>query len=190
MLVMGGGGLVQDGMGPQGARAPSSPMLPNTEAKFHLELSWDLIPSLVEIHFSIPTSLIKGEKKKADQDGCMFQKRNERQYFVWEWEDSSLAHLIANSWPTLWLLWTGRLCALCYALHVCSVLSNALWSPGLLPGSSIHGILQERILEWVAISYSRGSFWSRDRTHVSLVSWIDRWIRYSLSHQGSLSFAF
>ena len=32
-----------------------------------------------------------------------------------------------------------------------------------LPGSSVHGILQARILEWVAISFSRGSFWSRDR---------------------------
>ena len=31
------------------------------------------------------------------------------------------------------------------------------------PGSSIQGILQARILEWVAISYSRGSSWSRDR---------------------------
>ena len=27
-----------------------------------------------------------------------------------------------------------------------------------LPGSSVHGILQARILEWVAISFSRGSF--------------------------------
>ena len=26
-----------------------------------------------------------------------------------------------------------------------------------LPGSSVHGILQERILEWVAIPFSRGS---------------------------------
>ena len=36
-----------------------------------------------------------------------------------------------------------------------------------LPGSSVHGILQKSILEWVAISYSRGSSWSRDRTQVS-----------------------
>ena len=28
---------------------------------------------------------------------------------------------------------------------------------GSLPGSSVHGILQARILEWVAISFSRGS---------------------------------
>ena len=32
------------------------------------------------------------------------------------------------------------------------------------PGSSAHGILQARILEWVAIPFSRGSSWSRDWT--------------------------
>ena len=36
-----------------------------------------------------------------------------------------------------------------------------------LPGSSVHGIFQARILEWVAISFSRRSSWSRDRTWVS-----------------------
>ena len=41
-----------------------------------------------------------------------------------------------------------------------------------LPGSSVHGIFQSRILEWVAILYSRGSFQSRDRTGVSCVSCI------------------
>ena len=34
------------------------------------------------------------------------------------------------------------------------------------PGSSVHGILQARILEWVAISFSRGSSRPRDRTQV------------------------
>ena len=38
------------------------------------------------------------------------------------------------------------------------------------PGSSIHGILQARILEWVAISFSRGSSPPRDRTQVSRIS--------------------
>ena len=36
-----------------------------------------------------------------------------------------------------------------------------------LPGFSIHGILQARILEWVTISFSRGSSRPRDRTQVS-----------------------
>ena len=35
------------------------------------------------------------------------------------------------------------------------------------PGSSVHGTLQARILEWVATSYSRGSPQPRTRTHVS-----------------------
>ena len=39
-----------------------------------------------------------------------------------------------------------------------------------LPGSSVHGILQARILEWVAISFSRGSSQLRDRTQVSCIS--------------------
>ena len=39
-----------------------------------------------------------------------------------------------------------------------------------LPGSSVHGIFQARILEWVAISFSRGSSWPRDRTQVSCIA--------------------
>ena len=38
------------------------------------------------------------------------------------------------------------------------------------PGSSVHGILQARILEWVAISFSRGSSRLRDRTQVSCIA--------------------
>ena len=47
-----------------------------------------------------------------------------------------------------------------------------------LPGSSVHGIFQARILKQVAISYSKGSSQSRDQTHVSCVSCIGRWILY------------
>ena len=36
-----------------------------------------------------------------------------------------------------------------------------------LPGSSVHGILQARTLEWVTISFSRGSSWPRDWARVS-----------------------
>ena len=46
------------------------------------------------------------------------------------------------------------------------------------PGSSVHGILQARILEWIAIPSSRRSSWSRDWTHVSYVSYTGRWVLY------------
>ena len=46
------------------------------------------------------------------------------------------------------------------------------------PGSSVHGILQARILEWVVTSSSRGSSQPRDQTHVSCVACIGRWMLY------------
>ena len=54
----------------------------------------------------------------------------------------------------------------------CSVVSNSLQprdcSP---PGSSVHGILQARILEWVAISFYRSS-WLKDETWLSYITGI------------------
>ena len=38
------------------------------------------------------------------------------------------------------------------------------------PGSSVHGILQARILQWVAIPFSRGSSWPRNQTGVSYIA--------------------
>ena len=46
-------------------------------------------------------------------------------------------------------------------------------------GFSVHGISQARILEWVAISFSRGSSWPRDWIQVSCISCIGRWILYN-----------
>ena len=49
--------------------------------------------------------------------------------------------------------------------QLCPTLSNPMdCSP---PGSCVRGIPQARILEWVAIPFSRGSSWPRDQTQVS-----------------------
>ena len=48
-----------------------------------------------------------------------------------------------------------------------------------LPGSSVRGILQERLLKWVAVSSSRGSF------PISYVSWIGRQVLCHRGHLGS-----
>ena len=70
--------------------------------------------------------------------------------------------------------------------HLCPALCNSMdYSP---PGSSVLGILQVRILEWVATPSSKGSSRHRDQTLVSCVSWIGRWILYHLpprNHLGS-----
>ena len=57
----------------------------------------------------------------------------------------------------------------CCALVSHSVMSNSL-RPHCLPGFSVHGILQARLLEWVASSFSRGSSWPRNRTWVSHIA--------------------
>ena len=55
---------------------------------------------------------------------------------------------------------------------------------GSLPGSSVHGILQARILEWGAISYSKGFSQPSDGTRTSYVSCTGRGILYQLYHLG------
>ena len=59
----------------------------------------------------------------------------------WKWKSESISHV--------------RLCD----LMDCS-----------LPGSSVHGILQARVLEWVAVPFSRGSSWPRNRSQDSCIA--------------------
>ena len=65
------------------------------------------------------------------------------------------------------------------------------------PGSSVHGILQTRILEWVAMPSSRGSFQLRDQAQVSRIAggfftiWVTRevqkyWSGYPIPSPGHL----
>ena len=70
------------------------------------------------------------------------------------------------------MLWA----VLCLVAQSCPTLCSPVdCSP---PGSSVRRIFQARILEKVAISYSRGSSQPRDQTQVSCVSCIGRWILY------------
>ena len=59
-------------------------------------------------------------------------------------------------------------------VHTCSntsVMSDYLWPMDCSqPGASVHGILQERILEWVALPSSRGSSQHRNQTHISCIA--------------------
>ena len=64
----------------------------------------------------------------------------------------------------------------CTHAQLCPTLCNPVdWS---LPGSSVHGILQARLLEWVAIPFSRGSSRPKDRTHIPCISHTGRQILY------------
>jgi len=76
------------------------------------------------------------------------------------------------------IIWCRKCSLLCESVRVfvcacsqlCLTLHNSMdCSP---PGSPVHGIFQAKLLEWVAISSSRGSSLLRDRTRASCVSWI------------------
>ena len=56
----------------------------------------------------------------------------------------------------------------CLVAKLCPAL---LWQPQRSPpGSSVHGVSQTRVLEWVAIAFSRGCSRPRDQTQVSRIS--------------------
>ena len=61
------------------------------------------------------------------------------------------------------------------------------------PGSSVHGILQARILEWATFPFSRGSSWPRDPTWVSSIAgrfftvWATREAQYEVTLKTNLS---
>ena len=67
-------------------------------------------------------------------------------------------------------------CMRAQSLQLCPVLSSSMdCGPS---GSSVHRILQARILEWVAMASSRRSYQSRDWTCISYVFCIGRWVLY------------
>ena len=84
----------------------------------------------------------------------------------WQWKCWVL--IIGNSRPPCTCI-----CYCCLVAKSCLTLCDPMdCGP---PGSSIHGISQARLLEWVAVSVSRGSSQPRDWAHVS---WIGRQILY------------
>ena len=90
------------------------------------------------------------------QDRVMGRKRG------WIWRTvNGMKHQLLRHVPYKWGSWSWSR----------SVVSNSLrpvdCSP---PSSSIHGILQARILEWVAMSFSRGSSQPRAQTQVSSIA--------------------
>ena len=68
-----------------------------------------------------------------------------------------------------WATWKPTPGSMCVSVvQSCSTLCNSLHCS--FPGSSVQGILQARILEWVASPFSRGSSQPRDQTQVSPIA--------------------
>ena len=104
---------------------------------------------VAQIDFGRPN---RKRKKKWMRDIFMFNFVVRKRYFIFLFKTEN------------------RLGFLCYCAQSCPTLRHPMdYSP---PGSSVHGILQARTLEWVVISFSRGSSWPRDWTWASCISYI------------------
>ena len=88
-----------------------------------------------------------------------------------------VSNFLARSWFLIWLFpFLGILCMLAKLLQSYPTRCDPMDSSP--PGSSVHGILQARILEWVATSFSMVSSQPRDQNQVSCFSCIGRWVLY------------
>ena len=79
--------------------------------------------------------------------------------FTLAWLQAEVLDCLSSYW-----FWS-----MCVRLLLSCVWLFAIPLDSIPPGSSVHGILQARVLEWVAISSSRGSSWPNDSTQVSRV---------------------
>ena len=87
---------------------------------------------------------------------------------VWEVLRHPLSHATGLGDPLLLLCVCVCVCVCVLVTQSCPTLCDPMdYSP---PGSSVHGILQARILEWVTITFSRGSSQPRDQTWVSCIA--------------------
>ena len=74
---------------------------------------------------------------------------------------------IKNPWYIYTVENCGGVCVCVHSTQSCPTLCNPMdYNP---PGSSVHGVFLARILEWVAVSYSRGSSQSWDQVCISCI---------------------
>jgi len=91
-------------------------------------------------------------------------------YIFWVWDRPSFFFSKREHWYLVVCVCVCVCVCLCSVAQLCPTLCKPMDCS--LPGSSIHGILPARTLEWVAISYSRRSSQLKDQTHISYISCI------------------
>ena len=159
---------------------------PHQENGIHIFLHWDL--SQLTDHFSeAPTSSLSYSTMIKSSPHSLWSILSHVFFFFFFffYHIASAKHdFIKVVLISVLILFCLCLIATCSVTQSCPTLCNPT---GCSPqGSSVHGISQARILDWVAISFSRETSWLRGQTHVSCISCIGRWILLPLCHLGSL----
>ena len=144
---------------------------------------------MLEIYWGKLLWKIKGEKVGVGKESLRLQcrsdnceRRGEKIQQDWVRRDSRLYlssnKVLASPKRSLWTIADMLSCFSC--VWLCATLWTVVHQAPLSMG-----ILQERILEGVAIASSRGSSQPRDQTCISYVSCIGRWVLYQQCHLGS-----
>ena len=120
---------------------------------------------------SVPRQVDRESRGPQGERGLKFSRRKKGQPFFLSPHSLGLYNNNVSCLRTVSGLSESEVAQLCPTL--CDSMDCSL------PGSSIHGIFQARILEWVATSSSRGSSWPRDWTWVSSVSYSGRQVLYT-----------
>ena len=115
----------------------------------------DGIIDLLDITLSELQEIVKDREA-----GCAVVRGVTKSQTLSDWTTISRRNLNSSPWISIGVFYIKSL-----VTQSCPTLCDHM--DCRLPGSSIHGIFQARVLEWVAISFSRGSSWPRDWTRVS-----------------------
>ena len=100
-----------------------------------------------------------------------------RQLYLW---------ICPNIKPSLF--YNGHMCMCAKSLQSCPTLFDLMDCS--LPGSSVRGIIQARILEWVVMPSSRGSSWPKSWTRISHISCIGRFFTADASWEAHKMYIF
>ena len=86
----------------------------------------------------------------------------------WGHKESDTTERLTHNLSSAFLLNFFPAATAAKSLQSCPTLCDPI--DGSPPGSSVHGILQARIREWVAVPFSKGSSQPRDRSQVSCIA--------------------
>ena len=118
------------------------------------------------------TWLSKLQEIMKDREACLLRSMGSQKSQTW-WSDWTTKQVSAINWCVKYVCRDSKEGSVQFYLSAlvpqsCPTLCNPM--DCTLPGSSVHGILQARILEWVAIPFFKRSSWPRDQTQVSHIA--------------------